>query len=165
MGPLSAEITIDAPREHVWDLVSDLAMRPAFCDHFMQHFRLQRIESTGTGAAARFLVEARRFPIWMETVITEVDAPYMLLERGKGSRLDRMPIGTAWELVPSGGTMTDVTVTFWTEPSHPIDKLKDHAASAHWYERQFKKALKRLRDLVEADVAVEPLRVAGASRR
>lgn len=164
MGPVSAEITIDAPREHVWELVSDLAMRPAFCDHFMHEFRLQRVESSGTGAAARFRVEAPRFPIWMETVITELDPPYMLVERGKGSRIDRMPTGTAWELVPNGGTMTDVTLTFWTGPVHPIDKLKDRASSAGWYERQLKRALKRLRDIAEADAEVEPLRVAGASR-
>jgi hypothetical protein len=100
----------------------------------------------------------------METGIAEIDAPYMLVERGKGSRLDRMATGTAWELVPNGGTMTDVTASFWTEPTHPIDKLKDRASSAGWYERQFRRALKRLRDLAEADAAVEPLRVAGASR-
>ena len=47
MGPVMAEITIDAPRERVFAMVADLAMRPAFCDHFLDEFRLQRIESTG----------------------------------------------------------------------------------------------------------------------
>jgi uncharacterized protein YndB with AHSA1/START domain len=164
VGPLSTEITIDAPRERVWELVSDLAMRPAFCDHFMHEFRLQRVESAGLGAAARYRVKAPRFPVWLETVITELDPPYMLLERGKGSRLDRMPTGTAWELVPSGGTMTDVTLTYWTEPVHPVDKIKDRMTSARWYERQLKRTLKRLRDLAEANSEVEPLQVAGASR-
>jgi hypothetical protein len=88
----------------------------------------------------------------------------MLVERGKGARIDRMPVGTAWELVPSGGTMTDVTVTFWTEPTHPIDKLKDRLSSTRWYERQFNRALRRLRDIAEGEAAAEPLRVAGASR-
>lgn len=163
MGPVSAEITIDARRERVYELVSDLAIRPAFCDHFMEQFRLQRVESSGPGAAARYRIAAPRFPIWLETVIVEAEEPYSVIERGKGSRLDRMPAGTAWELVSSAGSMTNVTVSFWTEPGHFADKLKDRASSA-WYERQWKRALKRLRDLVEADADVEPIRVAGASR-
>lgn len=164
MGPVSAKLTIDAPRERVWELVSDLALRPSFCDHFLREFRLQRVESAGLGAAARFRVDAPRFAYWMETVVTELDPPYMLLERGKGARIDRMPTGTAWELVSSGGTMTDVTVTFWTQPVHPVDRLKDRLASSRWYERQLGRALERLRAIAEGESAAEPLRVAGASR-
>lgn len=164
MGPVMAEITIDAPRERVFDLISDLAMRPAFCDHFLEEFHLQRIESRGIGAAARFHVDAPRFPIWMETVLFELDAPHLVLERGRGGRIDRMPVGTAWELVESSGSMCEVTVSFWTEPGTRTDKLKDRMASAGWYERQWRRALTRLRDLVETDADIEPLQVAGASR-
>ena len=164
MRPSIAKITIDAPRERVYEVVSDLGMRPAFCDHFMQQFRLQRIDSTGTGAAARFRVEAPLFPIWMETVITELEPPHTVLERGRGARLDRMPTVTAWELVPTGSSMTEVSVSFWTEPSHPLDKLKERVAAAGWYERQWNRALKRLRDLLEEGSRIEPLQVAGASR-
>ena len=111
-----ADITIDAPRERVYAVIADLAMRPAFCDHFQTEYRLQRIESRGIGAAARFHVGAPRFPLWMETVIAELEEPHMILERGRGARIDRMPIGIGWELVESAGTMCDVPVTFWTEP-------------------------------------------------
>ena len=45
-----------------------------------------------------------------------------------------------------------------------VDKLKDRMASAGWYERQWKRALRRLRDLAESGDGVEPIRVAGASR-
>ena len=159
-----ADITIDAPRERVFALVADLAMRPAFCDHFQEEYRLQRIESTGVGAAARFRVGAPRFPIWMESVITELEAPHLVIERGRGSRIDRMPIGIGWELVESAGTMTDLTVSFWTEPTHMVDKAKDRMASAGWYERQWRRAVRRLRDLAESGDGVEPIRVAGASR-
>lgn len=164
MGPLSAEITIDAPRERVFAIVSDLSMRPSFCDHFQQQFRLQRIDPTGVGAAARFQLGARRFPIWIETVIAELEPPHLVLERGRGSRLDRMAIGTAWELVPNGGTMTDLTVSFWTEPTHPIDKTKDGLLGSGWHRRQWGRALKRLRELAESGTEIEPLQVAGASR-
>jgi hypothetical protein len=60
--------------------------------------------------------------------------------------------------------MCSVTVSFWTEPERAMDKLKDKLVSEGWYERQWRRALTRLRDLAEADATLEPLRVAGASR-
>ena len=112
MGPVMAETTIDAPRERVYAMVADLAMRPAFCDHFQTQFRLQRIDSRGVGAAARFHVDAPRFSIWMESVISELEPPHLVLEHGRGSRLDRMATGTAWEVVETAGSMCAVTVSF-----------------------------------------------------
>jgi uncharacterized protein YndB with AHSA1/START domain len=163
MGPIIADITIDAPRERVYAVLADLAMRPAFCDHFQTQFRLQRIESRGVGAAARFHVAGPRQKLWMETVIEELNEPHMILERGRGGRTDRIPMGTAWELVESAGTMCDVRVSFWTEPVTLVDKLHERIASSGWYERQWKRALSRLRDLIEGGETIEPLQVAGAS--
>ena len=159
-----AKITIDAPRERVYGMVADLAMRPAYCDHFQTGFRLQRIDSTGIGAAARFHIDAPRFPIWIETVIAELEPPHLVLEEGAGSLIDRMAVGTVWELVEGAGGMCEVSVSFWTEAKRGSDKLRDRLVSSGWYERQWKQALTRLRDLAEADAAIEPLRVAGASR-
>ena len=163
MGPVIAEITIDAPRERVFDVVADLASRPSFCDHFQSSYRLQRIGSTGIGAASRFHVDARFTGFWMESVVAEVEHSHLLIEDGQGGRTDRVPMGTAWELVDAGGGMTDVRVSFWTEPERFFDKLKDRAASAGWHRRQWKRALVRLRDLIETDAAIERVRVAGAS--
>ena len=159
-----AKIAIDAPRERVYGMVADLAMRPAYCDHFMTQFRLQRIDSTGIGAAARFHVDAPRFPIWIESVISELEPPHLVLESGHGSRIDRMAVGTAWELVETAGDVCEVTASFWTEAKRGSDKFRDRLVSSGWYERQWRQALTRLRDLAEADAAIEPLRVAGASR-
>jgi uncharacterized protein YndB with AHSA1/START domain len=164
MGPLIAAITIDAPRERVFAVVADLANRPAFCNHFQSSFRLQRVDSTGVGAAARFHVDARFTGYWMETVIDTLEPPHLIIERGRGGRIDRVPIGTAWELTDAGGEMTDARVSFWTEPERHLDKLKDRAASAGWQRRQWKRALVRLRDLIETDARIEPVQVAGASQ-
>lgn len=164
MGPVSATVTIDAPRERVFAEISDLAKRPAFCDHFAEDFHLQRLESTGVGAAARFRTDAPRFGIWMETVIAEIEAPHRLLERGRGSRADRMPLNTAWELVEGPGQTTEVTVTFWGEADNPIDAAKGKLGAARWYRRQWKRALRRLQEQLEAGLPLEPLRVAGTSR-
>lgn len=161
MGPISAETTIDAPRERVWELVSDLARRPGFCDHFQQQFRLERIESRGVGAAARFQVDAPRMPQWMETVIEEQDPPHRLFERGRGGRLDRIPIFTVWELETGAGEETVARVTFWTEPGRPADRLREHLGSERWSRRQWSRALDRLKELAESGAAVEPVAVAG----
>ncbi len=164
MRPVRAETTIDAPRERVFELLSDLAQRPAFCDHFQHPFHLERIESKGVGAAARFRVDARFMPLWMETLITEVEPPHRIFERGRGGRLDRIPIVTVWELAAGPGEATEVSVTFWTEPGHPQDRIREHLGVAGWYRRQWKRALARLKDLAEAGSDVEPAVVAGADR-
>ena len=163
MGPVSAEIAIDAPRERVFAILTDLSNRPAFCDHFQHEFRLQRIDPAGVGAAARFRVEAPFFHFWMETVLATVEAPHLIVESGRGSRTDRMPVGTAWELSEAGGGITAVRVSFWTEPEHHLDRFKDVLMPAGWHRRQWRRALERLRDIAERGEAGERLHVAGAS--
>jgi uncharacterized protein YndB with AHSA1/START domain len=161
MGPSSAEITIDAPRERVWEVVCDLADRPGFCDHFQRQFRLERIESRGVGAAARFRVEAPRMKIWMETVVHEAAPPHRLFERGRGGRFDRIPIFTVWELAAGAGHTTEAKVTFWTEPAHPLDRFREHLGAERWFRRQWSRALRRLKDLAESGAPIEPIRIAG----
>ena len=50
MGPVSAEIEIDVPRERVFAALADLAARPSFTDHFLTGFHLTRIDPAGVGA-------------------------------------------------------------------------------------------------------------------
>lgn len=161
MGPISAETTIDAPRERVWAMLSDLGYRPAFCDHFQQEFRLERLESAGVGASARFRVEAPRMKVWMETVVEKAEEPQQLFERGRGGRLDRIPVFTVWELAEGAGRTTEAKVTFWTEPSNPFDKMRERGRTRRWFRRQWARALDRLKELAETETAIEPVGVAG----
>jgi hypothetical protein len=94
MGPISVTAAVDAPREEIFDFVSDLANRESFTDHFLVDFRLERFESAGTGASARMRIA--KPGIWMETVITGAEDPYRIAERGKGGRWDRVPVLTGW---------------------------------------------------------------------
>jgi uncharacterized protein YndB with AHSA1/START domain len=163
MGPISVKTPIDAPRERVYELLCDLANRPAFTDHFMSQFRLQRLESSGVGAAARFRISQPG--VWMETVIEEVSPPHRILERGKGGRLDRIPFLTAWELVEGpGANACEVTVSFWSEPSHPLDRLRERLGAERFYRRQWSIALSRLKELIESGLPVRRVAVAGAER-
>jgi uncharacterized protein YndB with AHSA1/START domain len=163
MGPVSVKQMIDAPRARVFELVADLANRPAFTDHFIDEFRLERLESSGVGAAARMRV--RRPRMWMETVIEEVAHPHRIRERGRGGRFDRVPVAALWELVegPSASSC-EVTLTFSTEPRHPLDRLREGFRAERLYRRNWSVALRRLKDIVESGAPVERVVVAGGAR-
>jgi uncharacterized protein YndB with AHSA1/START domain len=163
MGPVSASTTIDSPREAVFSFISDLANRPAFTDHFIREFRLARLRSAGAGASARFRLEPGDAPIWAETVIDSVDPPHLILESGRGGRNGRIPIRTSWELLQGPGPLTTVTVGFATEPTHPLDRVRELRPGAERrMRRHWAKAMRRLRDLIESDAEVPRARTAGA---
>jgi hypothetical protein len=163
MGPISASNAIDAPREQVFDFLCDLANRPAFTDHFLRDYRLQRFESAGVGATARMRIAKPR--LWMETVIVEAEGPYRIMENGKGGRWDRIPILTAWEVVEGPASATSVvTVRFATEPAHPEDRLRELRFGERFYRRQWSTALSRLKDMIESGRSADRVAIAGGSR-
>lgn len=188
MGPVSATIIVEAPRERVFELISDLAARPAFTDHFTSELHLEQVRTNGPGAAARFRVDAPGNRYWMETVIDGADPPRRIEEVGRGGRADRIPMLTTWELAPEPGrtswdlverpdgaaweevegpdSTTEVKVTFRTEPSRLADRAKEVLAPGgrRWHRRQWKRALRRLKDAVEGGEPVERVRLAGGDR-
>jgi uncharacterized protein YndB with AHSA1/START domain len=152
MGPVSAEIEIDVPRQRAFEAISDLALRSAFTDHFLSDFHLTRIASKGVGAGARFRFAVRPRRVWMDTTIAELDEPHRLLEHGRGGRANRIPSTTLWELTEGPGAMTTVRVSYWTEPSNPVDRALELLSGASIpYERRWREALRRLRELLESD--------------
>jgi uncharacterized protein YndB with AHSA1/START domain len=158
---VSATTSIDVPRERVFELLCDLSARPAFTDHFLSGFRLSRMEPSGVGAGARFqLHEAGE---WMDTVIEEIDPPHLIRERGQGGRLNRVPVLTVWELAEgASGEGCEVSVTFWTEPTNPGDRLRELLGASGWFERNWRRALVRLKQVAEAGGPTERVVVAGA---
>jgi uncharacterized protein YndB with AHSA1/START domain len=161
VGPLSLEISIDAPRERVFDFICDLAVRPSWTDHFASDFRLARIASAGRGAAARFRVDAPAGIRYMETVISEADRPHRIVEHSRGGRLDRIPMRFVWEL--SGGPTTNVRLTFWTSPTSGFDRLRERGRE-RWWRRRLGKALRRMREVLESGEAAPRAGVAGEDR-
>jgi uncharacterized protein YndB with AHSA1/START domain len=152
MGPVSAEIEIDVSRPRAFEAIADLALRPAFTDHFLTDFHLTRIESTGVGAGARFRVAVRPRRIWMDTTIVETEAPHRLVEHGLGGRANRIPSITLWELTEGPGSLTKVRVSWWTEPTNPVDRALELLSGASIpYERRWREALRRLRELLESE--------------
>jgi hypothetical protein len=164
MRPVSATITIDSPRERVYDLLSDLSLRPSFTDHFLCEYRLQRVDPVGPGAGARFrLCDSGA---WMDTTIGgDSERPHLLREHGLGGPWNRVPVFTVWELA-EGPARSDcqVTVTFWTEPKSIFDKLRELVGGSGHLRRSWARALTRLRAVAEGEAPAERVRIAGADR-
>lgn len=164
MGPVSAEIEVDAPRERVFAAIGDLALRPAFTDHFVDGFRLTRIESSGVGAGARFRLQLAPRSVWADTTIAGLEQPRRIVERGRCGRANRIPLTTVWELTQGAGSLTRVRVSNWTEPNR-LDRALERASGASMrLERDWRQALRRLRDLLESgEAAPQAVGVAGGN--
>lgn len=165
MGPISAEIEIDVPRERAFEAISDLAARPSFTDHFLTGFHLTRIDPVGVGAGARFRAQGPLRSVWMDTAIAAAEEPHRIVEEGQGGRGNRIRNHTVWELREASGGLTAVRVVHWTEPA-PLDRaLELLSAGSLWQARGWRRALRRLRDALESDQpAPERVAVAGGNR-
>jgi uncharacterized protein YndB with AHSA1/START domain len=161
VGPITITTSIDAPRDRIFDLLCDLGARPSWIDHFASEYRVQRIPSSGRGAAARFRVDAPAGVRYMETVIAETDRPYRVVEHARGGRLDRVSQRLVWEL--EAGPTTTVTLTFWTVPPSIFDRMRE-LGRERWWHRRWAKALTRMRDLIESGASVPRIEIAGADR-
>lgn len=166
MGPVSAEIEVDSPRQRAFGVLTDLSLRPAFTDHFVADYHLTRIEPSGVGAGARFRFTCGPRDVWTDTTIVETDAPHVIRERGRGGRGNRIPSNTVWELTEGPGSLTTVRVSYWTEPRNPVDRaLELLTASSVVYERGWRRALRRFRDQLESDeLGAHPVAIAGGNR-
>lgn len=165
MGPVSAELEIDVPREQLFATLADLAARPSFTDHFLTDFHLLRIDPVGVGAGGRFRAKGPMRRVWMDTTIVSTEEPFRIVEQGRGGRGNRIRNHTVWELTEAPGALTAVRVSHWTEPSAVDRALELLTMTSLWYGRGWRQALRRLRDNLESDQpVVERIAVAGGNR-
>jgi len=139
---------ISAPREDVFDFVSDLAARPAYADHYLKDYRLARVNPVGVGAAARFRLHAPLAKDYAELEVTEVDRPRRIVEEIRYGRRGRNRSLAVYDFSAEGGGLTRVELTTYSEPATPVDRIKEIGA-AGWVRRQTRRSLERLRMIFE----------------
>ena len=149
MQPVTVTTRIARPREEVFEYLADIANHPEFLDHFMEDWRLTRLDSYGRGAGARFRVDAprRRFS-WADVTFVEVEAPRRIVALGRGGKFNRMGTYMEWVLEPVPGG-TEVSVSFETEPTMLSDRLFDPLGPRGWFKRKLSKGVRRLRSILE----------------
>jgi uncharacterized protein YndB with AHSA1/START domain len=151
VDPVTVSVTIDKPREEVFEYLADIANHPEFMDHFLKDWRLTRVDSYGRGAGARFRIGARldRFG-WADMNFLEVEAPYRIVAVGRGGKFNRIKTHAEYRLDPVAGSGTKVTFTYETEPELPSDRAFELLSGRHrWFKRGARRALRRLRAILE----------------
>ncbi|HEX5761124.1 MAG TPA: hypothetical protein VF121_18200, partial [Thermoanaerobaculia bacterium] len=113
-----------------------------------------------------FRVQAPLRSVWMDTTIVAQEEPFRIVEAGRGGRGNRIETHTVWELTEGPGSLTTVRVSHGTTPANPVDRALEIASGASfWQQRGWRRAMHRLRDLLEAErAAPERVAVAGGNR-
>jgi len=152
MDPVSVSVTIARPREEVFEYLVDMANHAEFCDHYLVDWRLTREDSYGRGAGARFRVKIpmNRFP-WADVTFSEVERPTLIVETGRAGKFNRIRTTGTYSLELASGGATQVTFTFQSEPGNLADRLGESLGARGWLRRRTKRAMSRLRTILEED--------------
>jgi uncharacterized membrane protein len=150
MEPFTVSTTIERPREDVYEYLADIANHAEFSDHYLVDWHLTRTNTYGQGAGARYRAKAplQRF-LWADMVIAEMQAPYRILEHGRGGKYNRIRMLGVYTLQPASGGGTRVEYTFETEPSLLSDKIMENLIVRSWTKRNAARAMRRLRAILE----------------
>ena len=153
MRTIQVSRTIDAPRERVFDYLSNVANHAEFSDHYMDDFRLGRLDSTGLGASASWKMS---FPLgrqWGDAAITELERPHRIVLEGRSGRIGRIPTRAEYRLIAADHDMTRVEYEFETRPRNPVDRLKESLGMRGWLRRKARRALGRMARAIEDGTA------------
>jgi hypothetical protein len=149
VDPVTVSVTIDRPREEVFEYLADIANHPEFSDHYLEKWRLTRTDSFGVGAGARYRLK-RRFNRYAWEDITLVDASGPTASSASAaaaSSTGSRPTARGSSLRLTGwhpGQYTTETV-----PGHAFGPLSEAWGFRGWVKRKSAKALKRLRVILE----------------
>ena len=91
MDPVTVSVKIGRPREEVFAYLADIANHAEFSDHYLEQFRLTRVDSVGRGAGARFKLRTpfQRFD-WCDMTFSVVEPPHRIVAVGRGGKFNRI---------------------------------------------------------------------------
>ena len=155
MDPVTTTVTIDAPREQVFEYLADIANHAEFMEPLFRDWHLTREDSYGRGAGARFRSTARmdRFG-WGDLNFLEVEPYRKIVGVGRVGKYNRIQTYCEWLIEPAGGSSTRVSFMYESDPPLPTDKLVEALSRRRsWFRRGARKSLKALRVRLEEDRA------------
>ena len=153
MRAIAVSRTVDAPRERVFEYLSDVANHAEFSDHYLHDFRLERLDSIGLGAAASWRMDFPLGRVWGDASVTELDRPHRIVLEGRGGRIGRIPTRAEYRLVAVDHGMTRVEYEFESRPAKPVDRLKESLGMRGWLRRKARRALHRMANAIEDGTA------------
>jgi uncharacterized protein YndB with AHSA1/START domain len=151
VDPVTASVKIGRPREEVFAYLADIANHPEFSDHYVEQFRLTRVDSVGRGAGARFRLRTplQRFS-WSDMTFVVVEPPHRIVAVGRGGKFNRIQTTAIWTLDAGPGGGTEVEYMIESEPVFPTDRLVETLSGQRgWFKRKVRKALLRLQAILE----------------
>jgi uncharacterized protein YndB with AHSA1/START domain len=151
VDPVTVSVKIGRPREEVFAYLADIANHSEFSDHYLEQFRLTRVDSVGAGAGARFKLNAP-FPRfgWADLTFSVVEPPHRIVAVGRGGKFNRIRTTAIWTLdhAPGGGTEVEYMVE--SEPALPTDRIFEALSGQRgWFKRKLRKSMSRLQAILE----------------
>jgi uncharacterized protein YndB with AHSA1/START domain len=153
VDPVSVSVTVDRPRAEVFAYLADIANHAEFTDHYLVDWHLTRVNSVGRGAGARFRIKSAANPFqrfaWADATFVEVQEPTRIVEQGRAGKYNRVRTIGVYELEDAHDGSTRITFTNQTQPATLSDRLQESLGQRGWLKRKNRKALKRLRAILE----------------
>lgn len=140
MKPITASITVERPREELFDLLADLRNHEPFTDHML-------VDWSGSAERVRVRSALPGPADWLDIETLELDRPSRTVERTTGARGKRVSYGT-YTLEEAGPSSTHVTFELRIETMPARERVLAPLLRP-WLRRVNEKAMRRLKEHVE----------------
>lgn len=149
MKAVTVSVTVDRPRQEVFDHLNVLANHEAFCDHFLVDWQPSG-PPAGVGAKVRLRALAPGRSEWVELTVVAVQEPSRTVEETLGAGGRRLSRGT-FTLAEVGPSATEVTFEFALVRS-PFYERPLAPLLRPWLAKQNARAVERLKEQLEARI-------------
>jgi len=142
--PLLSSVTVDLPRQQVFEFLDVLANHVTFTDHFLVDWTFSG-PAAGVGAAARLRPALPGPPAWTELRVLESEAPVRTVEETTSAGGRRRSRGT-YRLTEDGDrTLVEFSLEQVVMP--PLDRLTA-PLTRRWLQRGNDRAMARLAEVI-----------------
>jgi uncharacterized membrane protein len=145
MKPIHVSVTVDRPRDDVYDQLDVLAAHEAFCDHFLTDWSASG-PARGVGAKVHVKAKAPGPETWIDIEVIEAVRPERTVERGTSAEGRRRTRGTyTFTELPGNRTRIDFELVYEAAPAYERAALP---LMRPWLRRANEKAMERLGELL-----------------